>query len=198
MLGGDAFGSAQSIVDAFQWTRERVASPNTQIPGSQMETYVQGLINAYNKSEEFDLGNIDDEGQHVIDENGGVWRSFSTFDPVTGNRRSADTLLDRDSEHLDVRTETEVYKILFDGDFGVPGAANQPTTTGDDVPRARCVLFTSLETACVKPGGRIYIASGAFHTPAVLMRSGVGPNGNKVDNSEVRRESSLRHSGHKF
>jgi len=183
MFGGDAFGSSQDIVDAFQWTRERVASSNTQTPGSPTETYIQGLTNAYSSSEEFDLGNVSEEGQSVINENG-VWRAFTTFDPVTGNRRSADTLLDRNSENLDVRTETEVYKILFDGDFGVPGTANQPTTS--NVPRARCVLFTSLETACVKPEGRIYVAGGAFHTPEILLRSGVGPNGNKVDNSKVR------------
>jgi len=187
MFGGDEFGSPQDILDAYQWTRERVASPNTQMPGSQTETYIQGLIDAYQNSDDFNLGNVTDEGQPVIDENG-VWRTFTTFDPVTGNRRSADTLLDRSSENLDVRTETEVLKVLFDGDFFVPGTANQPTS---DVPRARCVLFTSLETACVKPEGRIYVAGGALHTPEILMRSGVGPSGNKVDNSEVRKEACL-------
>jgi choline dehydrogenase-like flavoprotein len=37
----------------------------------------------------------------------------------------------------------------------------------------------------VKIGGRIYISAGAFHTPELLMKSGIGRNGVVVDNEEV-------------
>jgi choline dehydrogenase-like flavoprotein len=59
-------------------------------------------------------------------------------------------------------------------------------TTASNVPRARCVKLASFEQLCVKESGRIYLAAGAFHTPELLMKSGIGKGGDRVDNPEVR------------
>jgi choline dehydrogenase-like flavoprotein len=112
----------------------------------------------------------------------GVWRSHSTFHPTTMRRRSSDTVLNRTNTNLEVRTGAKVTKILFDGDAAIPLGFRVSAT---DIPQARCVQLTSLEVLCVKPGGRIYLSAGAIHTPALLMRSGIGPNGDVFDNSQV-------------
>jgi GMC oxidoreductase len=83
-----------------------------------------------------------------------------------------------------VRLETAVRWILFDGDFTFPFTLLW-RFRGKKTPRARCVRLTSLETVCVKEGGRIFLAAGAFHTPELLIRSGIGPGGRVVDNKEV-------------
>lgn len=125
-----------------------------------------------------------DPGRPGIPEKEGVWRTHSLFDSTTGQRRSADTLLDRDNPNLVIRTETEVRQILIDGDFGIPLAAWKPESSAG-TPRARCVQFTSLEVVCVKEHGRIFLAAGAFHTPEILIKSGVGPGGHRVNNKQV-------------
>jgi hypothetical protein len=117
-------------------------------------------------------------------------RVHSIFEPVTGIRRSADTLLDRSNENL------EVDRILFEGDPGVPKGLTEQDLKGWEVEEekeqvahasniARCVLFVNHEVACVKKGGRIYISAGTFLTPAILIRSGIGPDGDRVANPHV-------------
>jgi choline dehydrogenase-like flavoprotein len=124
---------------------------------------------------------------------GTVARVHSIWEPVTGIRRSADTLLNRSNSNLTVRTNAEVEKILFEGDKGVPNELmKQNLEAGDEEEKgkfasniARCVLFVNGETACVKEGGRIYISAGTFLTPTILIRSGIGPDGERVVNPHV-------------
>ena len=134
----------------------------------------------YRNRTDFNIANVT-TGQPVIVPDG-VWRTHSIFDPVTGERRSADTILNRSSENLDIRINTEVQRVLFDGDLGVSLTARYPLT---ETPRARCVRLASLEIVCVKEKGRIYLAAGAFHTPGLLMKSGIGPGGRNYDNPHV-------------
>jgi choline dehydrogenase-like flavoprotein len=165
--------------------RERVApEPTTEPPGSASQTYIDNVVRIYQNRSDFTVGNVDPGlpfppsfGSNI------VWRTHSTFHPVTGARRSSDTLLDRDNENLDIRTNALVSKILFDGDAGIPTASR---TRATDTPRVRCVRLEPEEVICVKAKGRIYISAGAFHTPALLMKSGIGPNGDKVENDKVR------------
>jgi choline dehydrogenase-like flavoprotein len=149
--------------------------------GSGSKTYINSLIDVFKNRSDFNVVNVD-PGQPFLEENG-VWRSHSTFEPETGNRRSADTILDRGNANLDIRTKTKVSRILFDGDAGVPWTAGYKA---GDTPRARCVRLASLEVICVKAEGRIYLTSGALHTPELLLKSGIGPSGRKVKSSEVR------------
>jgi choline dehydrogenase-like flavoprotein len=58
----------------------------------------------------------------------------------------------------------------------------------DGTPRARCIVLDSHETVCVKSEGRIYLSSGALHTPELLLKSGIGPSGRKVKNAKVSNE----------
>ena len=91
---------------------------------------------------------------------------------VKGKRHSADTMLDRSNENLEILTETEVEKILFDGDRGVPRQAEVKFDNDDDgIPTARCVKFVKGGVSCVRKIGRIFLAAGAFHTPELLMKS---------------------------
>lgn len=142
--------------------------------GSTTETYIKGIIDVYNTtlSDEFNIVNVD-PGQPSIEPDG-VWRSHSMFSATSRDRRSADTLLERDHPRLDVRTKTEVKRILYDGDLGVPITAGKRK---GDTPRARCVRFTSLEVVCVKEQGRIFLSAGTFHTPELLMKNGIGEGG---------------------
>jgi GMC oxidoreductase len=166
----------------FVQVRGRVApEPVAEVPGSGSETYIKSLFNVFESRSDFADVNAD-PGQPFLDV-GSAWRTHSTFHPVTGMRRSADTILDRNNANLDIRKKTKVASILFDGDLGVPLTAGY---TAGDTPRARCVRFTSLEVVCVKAEGRIYISSGALHTPELLLKSGIGPSGKKVTNTEVR------------
>jgi choline dehydrogenase-like flavoprotein len=129
-----------------------------------------------------DVANVD-PGQPWIPAEGGIWRTHSIFEPVTGVRRAADTVLDRTNENLEVRIKSEVDMILFDGDEGVPLHVEQEENLK---PTAHCVRFVGGKVACVKRGGRIFLSAGAFHTPELLMKSGIGRNGVVVDNDEVR------------
>jgi choline dehydrogenase-like flavoprotein len=135
-----------------------------------------------------DIANVD-PGQPGIPADGGIWRTHSIFEPVTGIRRAADTLLDRNNENLEIRIKAKVDMILFDGEKGVPIQTEQDVElkfNDPPKPTARCIRFVGGGVECVKRGGRIFLSAGAFHTPELLMKSGIGPDGNVVDNSEVR------------
>jgi len=134
----------------------------------------------YNDSDQFNVVNVDPGQPNILTD--GVWRIHSTFNATSRKRRSADTLLQRDHPRLTVRTKTEVKRILYDGDLGVPLTAQQRR---GDKPRARCVRFTSLEVVCVKEEGRVFLAAGAIHTPVLLMKNGIGDGGKVVHNPEV-------------
>lgn len=182
---GEAFASVDEIEEAFEWVRDRIGALPTEEPiGSESEILVQAAIDTFADPGGFTLGSVGPGGSPIIEENR-AWRTYSTFEPTTGKRRSADRMLDLENENLDVRTETEVLEILYDGDLGVPVVADEPPPA-DGAPRARCVRFASLEIQCVRAGGRIYLAGGAVHTPELLMKSGIGGGGAKVDNPEVR------------
>lgn len=60
--------------------------------------------------------------------------------------------------NLEIRTRTEVHKILFEGRRAV-GASIRPPNGGDEVLRARHIIMSA----------------GGIHSPALLMRSGIGP-----------------------
>jgi choline dehydrogenase-like flavoprotein len=139
---------------------------------------MQELIETMDARIDMSIVNVD-PGQPELGEYG-IWRPHSIFD-TDGSRRSADTLLDRSSDLLEVWTNIEVEKILFEGDDGVPQSGE-----GGKIPKATCVLSTSGVTACVKNSGKIFLAAGAFHTPELLIKSGIGPGGAKYDNAEVR------------
>jgi choline dehydrogenase-like flavoprotein len=141
-------------------------------------------VRVYQNRSDFKVGYVK-SGQPYLSTNDSnvVWRAHSIFHPITGARRSSDTILDRDNESLDIRTNALVSKILFDGDDGIPAASRERAS---ETPRARCVRLETEEVICVKAHGRIYISAGAFHTPKLLLTSGIGPNGDKVVNAKVR------------
>lgn len=182
----DFFG-AGDIRSAYEWIRERVApEPIRETPGSGADKLIQELTTIMEERGDFNVVNMD-AGQ-ASEQLDGVWRSYTQFNQETGQRRSADTMLDRESENLAVRTNVEVRKVLFDGDWGIPYFVEQ----GDSVvPRARCVNFHTLETVCIKKNGRIYLTASAIHTPIILQRSGVGEGGRKFDNEQVRRAKAV-------
>jgi hypothetical protein len=176
----DNFFSTEEITEAFDWVRERVAPEPTKelLSGSQL--HIAKLVETLDDSADFTVVNVDPGQPEIV--SAGVWRTHSTFDPDTGERRSADTVLDRNNENLDIRTNAEVARILFDGDIRIPWHARQPPGA---TPSARCVQFTSFEVVCIKKGGRIFLSAGAFHSPVLLMKSGIGPGGWNVDNPDV-------------
>ena len=177
-------GTDDEIATAYDWVRERVApDPQEETPGSPASVFVETMIDSLSGgTANFGIVNVD-PGQPQVPEFG-IWRTHSIFEPTTRRRRSADTVLDRDNPNLDIRVNSNVERILFDGDLGVPiGAA----TTSGDTPRARCVRLSTFEVICVKAEGRIYLAAGALRTPDLLMKSGIGKDGRKVTNAEVRR-----------
>lgn len=190
---GNATLTIEEIVDAYDWIRSRVApEPSGEPIGSPSALYEQDLINIYSNRSDFHVGNTN--GQPTV-EMGGVWRTHSTFDPVTQKRRSSNTVLDRDNPNLTVKTKAKVSKVVYDGDelipFRVRSSISQQQRNQRQNQRqstlatARCVRLTSLEVYCVRYGGRIYISSGVIHTPHVLINSGIGPNGTVVDNPNV-------------
>jgi choline dehydrogenase-like flavoprotein len=162
-----------------------MAQVTEEKPGTGTETFVDELATALATLSGIDMVNMG--GQPVFPGDGTVFRPFTIFDPETGNRRSADTILDRDNANLDIMTEKEVEKILFDGDVGIPdtSSVHQEQVEPGALPTARCVQFVKGGVECVKIGGRIYITAGAFHTPELLMKSGIGRDGVVVDNEEV-------------
>ena len=183
---GSGFGTAEQIQSAFEWVRGKVASPGTRPEGSAANTYLDMLADSYNRSADFAgaTWNIGNDGQPTIPDDTTLFRTYSIFDSETGKRYAADTVLDRDHENLKVMVKTNVLGVLFDGDWGVPHSVSQPV---GPVPRARCVLLGNFGgRACVQPQGRIYLTAGVFRTPELLMKSGIGKGGSKVDNPEVR------------
>ena len=106
----------------------------------------------------------------------GSWRTHSIFHPETKLRQSADFLLDRSNPLLELKLGSEVRRILFDRD----------TST------AQCVKMKKGDSDkyCVKTGGRIYLSAGAFHTPRLLVESGIGPGGPIHYNNQVGKNLS--------
>jgi choline dehydrogenase-like flavoprotein len=179
---GKGFGTEDEVADAFEWVRDRIgAAPTHENIGSGAEEYIRSSLQTFKDPGNFEIGNVSSSGSPRLQQ-GQVWRTYSIFDPVTGERNSADRILDLDNDKLEIRSNTKVVEILFDGDSGVPSIAS-----GDkkETPRARCVKFESSEIQCVREGGRIYIAAGAVHTVELLLKSGI-KRGGKVDNSQVR------------
>ena len=175
--------------------RARVApEPSSEPLGSPSAMYTQDLFNIYGNRSDFHMGNTN--GQPTV-EVGGVWRTHSTFDPVTGKRRSSNTLLDRENPNLTVKTQGKVTRVVYDGDEQVPYRVRSSIRrqqqqqqqnqrkTQTTLATARCVRLTTYEMHCVRFGGRIYISSGVIYTPHLLINSGIGPNGNVVDNFNV-------------
>ena len=159
--------------------------PTAEAPGSPFETYIKESIKTFANPGGFGLGTVGSEGSPRI-EPGKAWRTYTTFDPSNGLRRSAGTILNFDQANLSLNSNTEVTEILFDGDLGVPFARTS------DTPRARCIrtaargLFTPQKIICVREGGRIYVTAGSILSAALLLKSGVGPGMRNVDNKEVR------------
>ena len=73
------------------------------------------MIQAMDSIPGIDITNVD-PGQPGLPPQFGIWRTHSIFEPQTGDRRSADTILNRDDENLEVRIKQKVKRILFDGD----------------------------------------------------------------------------------
>jgi choline dehydrogenase-like flavoprotein len=153
--------------------------------GSAAEVRVNGLIAAF-QSRGFNIKNLN--GQPFVEPDG-VYRPHFIFDE-NDKRTSPDTLLDRDNPLLEIRLGTRVERVLFDGDLGVSIFANDWMWFMRSKPRARCVRFTSLDTACVKSNGRIYLSAGTFYTPALLMKSGIGPSGRRSKLPDVGKNLS--------
>ena len=164
-----------------------MASPTAEQTDSGSNVYIQEVINTFENPGMFSLGDTGSEGSPRIEERN-IWRTYSTFDSTTGDRRSANTILNLQLENLVVRADTNVQEILYDGDFGVPFSKQSK------VPRARCVrlettrFFVLEEVLCVRDGGRIYLAAGAIYSAALLLNSGIGAGKDVVDNSEVSAE----------
>jgi choline dehydrogenase-like flavoprotein len=150
-------------------------APTSQQANSSAKLYIDGLIQALDNHPKFDIANIT-PGQVSLPKKG-IWRPYSIFQSDTGERRSADQILDRKNSNLKILLNTEVTKIVFHTEIGVP--------------TARCVKYKTrnrlrTEEVCVKEMGRIYLAAGAFHTPELLMKSEIKKGGNVYDNDQVR------------
>jgi choline dehydrogenase-like flavoprotein len=185
---GTNLATVSEILSAYQWVRERLApNPPLETPGSPAETRIQDLLDVFKQQGDFKIGNTV-TGQSVIDPDG-VFRPHDIFDQDE-RRTSADTLLDRNNPLLEIRLGTRVERVLFDGDLGVSIFANDWMWFMRNKPRARCVRFTSLDTACVKSNGRIYLSAGTFYTPALLMKSGIGPSGRRSKLPDVGKNLS--------
>jgi choline dehydrogenase-like flavoprotein len=177
----DEFGglfSPDLVSDAFTYVRNFYAPEATSQTG-KAATYTAELIEAM-KTVGLTEANVAPGQPNYPTDGANIWRTHSIFEPTTGYRRSADTILDRTNSNLEIRTNSEVEKVLFCGDAGVPTCSDNETAT-----TAKCVQFTSGNIACVRENGKIFLSAGAIHTPRLLIASGIGPHGSKVLNSEV-------------
>ena len=160
------------VTEQFGFTSTSQTDPNGKV-------YVDSLIQAFDNHPNFDIANVT-PGQAVLPSEG-VWRPRTTFRQDTGIRRSADQILDRTNSNLVVRLNSKVTRIAFRDVSNVPTAICVQYTT-------KSGLVTNNVQACVKDGGRIYLAAGAFHTPILLMKSGIKKNGEVYNNDQVRKQ----------
>jgi len=186
---GGMFSNIEMVKEAFEHVRNAISpNPTSQVPGSPADEYITELIDTFARSSSIPLYNVT-PGNPTVQENG-YWRGHSSFEPGTGNRITADTLLDRNNPNLEIRLHTEVTKILFQTGSSYHRrfrCRNFPSSRGcTATPRATCVRLANGKDVCVKDGtGRIYLAASAFHTPALLIKSGIGRSGFIFDNPEV-------------
>lgn len=166
-LTDEPFFNASEIQEAIDWVRD-VVMPTAQIEpdGSVLDEVVNQLFNAsaslgYGPNP---LNELPGSSVYLEDTS---FRGFSIFNNVTGDRRAAGDILNRNHPKLTVMLNTTVDKVIFDN------------TT------ATCVAIVGGEDICVKSGGRIYLTAGPFHTPELLIKSGIGPGGELVDNAEA-------------
>eukprot|EP01068_Selenidium_serpulae_P009860 Selendium_serpulae@DN5337_c0_g2_i1.p1 len=99
-----------------------------------------------------------------------IERTYSLMNPETQERLTSCAALKNPNVSLVQRTS--VQSVVFD-DLGPA-----------HVSRATCVMVTQAGSGeedvdteskvCVRSGGRIILAAGVVHTPAILMRSGIG------------------------
>lgn len=164
---GDNFFTADAVSQAYAWVRNRVAPLQAEPSGSKQDTYIADQIEAMTAA----TGLPYNPGTPTYQTNQ-IWRTHSIFQPGTNKRFSADVLLDEHDSNLNLKLNSDVAKIGFDCDSG-------PCT-------AKCVLMKDGERYCVKnDSGRIYLTAGAINTPALLMKSGIGPGGRVKDNDMV-------------
>jgi len=179
---GEGFATVEQIRAEQEWVRERIGAVVSSEPeGSGTAVLMQEVIRTMTDPGNIELGSVGADGSVQLEENK-AWRGWTIF--AEGRRRSAAEILDLDHPNLDFRPNTKVKRVLWDGDLGVP-SSKEVRDAATDLPRARCVRLQNNKIECVNLDGRIYLASGAIHSPELLMKSGVGPRGRKYKNPEV-------------
>ncbi|CEM11301.1 unnamed protein product [Vitrella brassicaformis CCMP3155] len=154
------------INDSYHWLRDSgIVRPSPQ--GGQWGRALRSSL------EQAGYPWVGDEGTARVADTPMSWRTYSIFDTETDRRHAADELLNGSAVTLQVLSE--VQHIEFD---------LEAVETGGQL-RATCVVYDKLNATegaervrrrvCVRDGGRVVLASGAIHTPAILMRSGLGP-----------------------
>jgi hypothetical protein len=83
-----------------------MAQVTKEKPSTGTETFVAAMATALETLSGIDTANMG--GQPVFPGGGTVFRPFTIFEAETGNRRSADTILDRDDANLDIMTEKDI------------------------------------------------------------------------------------------
>mmetsp|Transcript_17433 Transcript_17433/g.37653 ORF Transcript_17433/g.37653 Transcript_17433/m.37653 type:complete len:606 (+) Transcript_17433:110-1927(+) len=170
-FNSDKFFDKGLIRDAYNWVRTRVAPKAAYQITPEGQLYAEETIKAMEKAG-LELGTVENA---TVPEYG-IWRPYTTFDNTDGTRFSADKLLDRSNTNLVIMTNKEVKKVIFKK----KGNRNF----------ASCVQFADATEKCIKDNGRIYLSGGAFHTPQLLMNSGIKEGGDIYDNPEVGKNLS--------